>query len=68
MTETPVERLIVSLSIPTIITMLVTNIYKMADTAFAEYGKKAFSEYCFFFKKRTDFYSVHFNFKPYFWT
>ena len=30
MTETPVERLIVSLSIPTIITMLVTNIYKMA--------------------------------------
>lgn len=34
MTETPVERLIVSLSIPTIITMLVTNIYNMADTAF----------------------------------
>ena len=34
MTETPVERLIVSLSIPTIITMLVTNIYNMADIAF----------------------------------
>lgn len=34
MTETPVPKLIVSLSIPTVISMLVTNIYNMADTAF----------------------------------
>lgn len=34
MTQTPVEKLIISLSIPTIITMLVTNLYNMADTAF----------------------------------
>ena len=34
MTETPVERLIVSLSIPTIISMLISNIYNLADTYF----------------------------------
>lgn len=34
MTETPIPSLIVHLSIPTIISMLVTNIYNLADTAF----------------------------------
>lgn len=34
MTKTPIPKLIISLSIPTIISMLVTNIYNMADTAF----------------------------------
>lgn len=34
MTETPVEKLIISLSIPTIISMLITNIYNLADTYF----------------------------------
>lgn len=34
MTETPVEKLVFSLSIPTIISMLVTNIYNLADTYF----------------------------------
>ncbi|MDY0236735.1 MAG: MATE family efflux transporter [Gudongella sp.] len=34
MTETPVERLIFSLAIPTIISMLITSIYNMADTYF----------------------------------
>lgn len=34
MTKTPVEKLIISLSIPTILSMLITNIYNMADTAF----------------------------------
>ncbi len=34
MTETPVHKLIVSLSVPTVISMLVTSIYNMADTAF----------------------------------
>lgn len=34
MTETPVENLILRLSVPTIISMLVTNIYNMADTFF----------------------------------
>ena len=34
MTETPIARLIMTLSIPTIINMLVTNIYNMVDTAF----------------------------------
>ncbi len=34
MTGTPVEKLIVSLSIPTIISMLISNIYNIADTAF----------------------------------
>ncbi len=34
MLETPVPRLITSLAIPTVISMLVTNIYNMADTFF----------------------------------
>ena len=34
MTETPVSKLIVSLGIPTTISMLITNIYNMADTYF----------------------------------
>ncbi len=34
MTKTPVEKLIVTLAIPTILTMLVTNIYNLVDTAF----------------------------------
>lgn len=34
MTETPIPKLITNLSIPTIVSMLVTNIYNMADTYF----------------------------------
>lgn len=34
MTETPVKKLIVTLAIPTIISMLVTSIYNMADSFF----------------------------------
>ncbi|MCR4807534.1 MAG: MATE family efflux transporter [Lachnospiraceae bacterium] len=34
MTETPIPKLIISLSVPTIINMLVTNIYNLVDTAF----------------------------------
>lgn len=34
MTETPVARLIISLGIPTTISMLITSIYNMADTYF----------------------------------
>lgn len=34
MTETPISKLITTLSIPTIVSMLVTNIYNMADTYF----------------------------------
>ncbi len=34
MTQTPVQRLILRLSVPTILSMLVTNIYNLADTAF----------------------------------
>ena len=34
MTETPVSRLIIKLGIPTTVSMLVTNIYNMADTYF----------------------------------
>lgn len=34
MTETPVTKLIITLGIPTTISMLVTNIYNMADTYF----------------------------------
>ena len=34
MTKTPVSRLVISLGIPTTISMLVTNIYNMADTFF----------------------------------
>lgn len=41
MTETPVPRLVVMLGIPTTISMLVTNIYNMADTYFV--GKEGTS-------------------------
>lgn len=34
MTQTPVAPLIMRLAVPTIITMLITNIYNLADTAF----------------------------------
>ena len=34
MTKTPIPRLITSLAIPTIISMMVTNLYNMADTFF----------------------------------
>ncbi len=34
MTETPVAKLVVALSIPTVISMLMTSIYNMADTYF----------------------------------
>ena len=34
MTETPVYKLVIMLGIPTVISMLVTNIYNMADTYF----------------------------------
>lgn len=34
MTQTPVQNLVAKLAVPTILTMLVTNIYNMADTAF----------------------------------
>ena len=34
MTETPVTRLLIALSIPTVISMLMTSIYNMADTYF----------------------------------
>ncbi len=34
MTETPVSKLIITLGIPTVISMLVTNIYNIADTYF----------------------------------
>ena len=34
MVETPVSRLITKLAIPTIISMLVTSLYNMADTFF----------------------------------
>ena len=34
MTQTPVSKLILSLGLPTVISMLVTSIYNMADTYF----------------------------------
>ena len=34
MTKTSIPKLIIRLSIPTILSMLVTNIYNMADTTF----------------------------------
>ena len=34
MTKTPVSRLIIKLSIPAIISMMVTNVYNLVDTAF----------------------------------
>ena len=42
MTETPVAKLIANLGIPTTISMLITNIYNMADTYFVgNIGKSA---------------------------
>lgn len=35
MTETPVEKLIITLAVPTVISMLITTIYNVADTYFA---------------------------------
>ena len=35
MTETPIPRLILSLAAPTILSMLITSIYNLADTFFA---------------------------------
>ena len=34
MTEEPVGKLLLVLSVPTVISMMVTNIYNLADTAF----------------------------------
>ena len=34
MTQTPVKRLILSLAVPTILSMLITSIYNMVDTYF----------------------------------
>ena len=34
MTKTPISRLILTLSVPSIISMLITNIYNLVDTAF----------------------------------
>ena len=34
MTKTPIPRLILGLSVPTVISMLITNIYNLVDTAF----------------------------------
>ena len=34
MTETPVEKLVITLAVPTIISMLISNIYNLADTYF----------------------------------
>ena len=34
MTQTPIPKLILTLSVPTVISMLVTNIYNLVDTAF----------------------------------
>lgn len=34
MTETPVKRLVCTLAVPTVISMLITSIYNMADTFF----------------------------------
>ncbi len=34
MTETPIPKLILTLSVPTVLSMLVTNVYNLVDTAF----------------------------------
>jgi len=34
MTETPIQKLVATLAVPTVISMLVTNIYNLVDTAF----------------------------------
>ena len=36
MTETPIPRLILSLAAPTILSMLITSIYNLADTFFVD--------------------------------
>lgn len=42
MTQTPIPRLIIKLSVPAIISMLVTNIYNLVDTAFVgKFGTSA---------------------------
>lgn len=42
MTETPIPRLVITLAIPTMISMVVTNIYNLADSYFVgELGKSA---------------------------
>ena len=41
MTETPVWKLVITLGIPTTISMLITNIYNMADTYFVSTLGKA---------------------------
>ena len=38
MTETPIPRLILSLAAPTILSMLITSIYNLADTFFVSRG------------------------------
>ena len=37
MTETPLPRLVLSLSVPTIVSMLITSFYNMADTYSVSY-------------------------------
>lgn len=44
MIETPVNRLIPRLAVPTIISMLVTSIYNMADTFFVSQLSTSASE------------------------
>ena len=46
LTTTPVPRLIVSLAVPTIISMLVTSFYNMADTYFVGYPVDGGCRYC----------------------
>ena len=41
MIKTPVPKLILTLSVPTMISMLVTNIYNLVDTAFVGLGTSA---------------------------
>ena len=42
MTETPIGRLIIKLSVPAVISMLITNLYNLADTAFVgRFGNSA---------------------------
>ena len=42
MTKTPIPRLVLKLAVPAIISMLVTNIYNLVDTAFVgRFGNSA---------------------------
>ena len=34
MTETPIPKLVATLAVPTVISMMVTNVYNVVDTAF----------------------------------